>query len=56
MACRNLCAREPKFSAEILAPIAHQGRLSAKVLSAGLIFTRIFRVNSAFGANATTIA
>ena len=27
MACRDLCAREPKFSADILAPIAHEVRL-----------------------------
>ena len=30
---RDLCAREPKFSADILAPVAHKVRLAAKVLS-----------------------
>jgi hypothetical protein len=28
-ACRDLCAWEPKFSADILAPVAHQVRLAA---------------------------
>jgi predicted transposase/invertase (TIGR01784 family) len=28
-ACRDLCAREPKFSADILAPVAHKVRLAA---------------------------
>ena len=28
-ACRDLCGREPKFSADILAPVAHRVRLAA---------------------------
>ena len=32
-ACRDLWARESEFSADILAPVAHQVRLAAKVLS-----------------------
>ena len=31
-ACRDQCAREPKFQADILAPFAHRVRLAAKVL------------------------